>query len=206
MNKPIIGVDVDQVLRNFPEEFNIQFCKDFPKYSYGIRDIDCWDWFYEYPWKQILEDKGFKDPSREVCILYARQWLEFRSVDILLHAAPLLGVVEYLKYLVEAYKDDFDFRIITCQSNDFTIDITKQWLKREGLDNVEFLGVKVFPDKWLNCDIMIDDSPTVLDSKPGNCISIKVAYFYNKESKADYVINSLTEVEEILDLIKNKIE
>lgn len=199
----VIGIDIDGVLRNFVYQFNVQFKKDFPEYASEITEITSWDWFYNYPWDKILMNIGYENPSREDCINYSKKWLEYRNVNILRNAPTYPGMIKALKTAI-AEHNDLKFKIITTQSSSFTLNITQSWLKEHDLGDIEFVGTTSFADKWNYCDLMVDDSPLVLNTKPEDKYSIKVCYVYNDGCDSNYWINDLSQLSNRLTFFKNR--
>ena len=58
-------------------------------------------------------------------------------------------------------------------------------------DNIRF--VTAYEDKWDGVDVLISACPTTLETKPSGKISVKVNAPYNKDVKADFVIDDLFE-------------
>jgi len=195
-----LGVDIDGVMRDFTSSFNKQFQLDFPKYKDAITEITRWDWYYGYPWKEILIDVRIDEEliTQEVIEKYSNNWFKFRNPEIFSQALPYENVYNNIKAVVDIFDDELNFNIITRQSDITAVISTLDWLNRYGIleliPNVIF--VERMQDKQDNCDIIIDDSPEVIDSFnefKTSKVCIKVETQYNENNKSDYTITSLSD-------------
>ena len=215
-----LAFDCDGVLRDFTSSFNKQFQLDFSKYKDFTTEITRWNWYYNYPWKEILIDLGIEEKSIDQNIIeeYSNTWLKFRSIEIFNNALPYSNVIENLKTIISLFEDELNFNIITHQSNNLAAIATINWLKSHNIHTMipNIIIVNDAQDKKDNCDIIIDDSPKVIDSfKDEGKICIKVNYPYNQNSFSNFSISGLgdpslfekiNDVIMVLDLIKLKEE
>ncbi len=195
-----LGIDCDGVQRDFTTSFNNQFQKDFPKYKDAITEITRWDWYYDYPWKNILIDIGIEEEliTQEVIEKYSNNWFKFRSPEIFSQAEIYSNVYNNIKTIIDIFEDELEFNIITHQQDITAVIATLNWLKQykiiDLIPNVIF--VNKMQDKKDNCDIIIDDSPEVIadfNSAKESKICIKVETLYNKDIPCDLSITSLSD-------------
>mgnify|MGYP006935499014 CR=1 FL=1 len=68
------------------------------------------------------------------------------------------------------------------------------FLSKTACQTNQVIFVQDSTKKWEHVDIMIDDSPKVLNSKPSGKVSVKFHHEYNKDIKSDFVINDIKEL------------
>lgn len=184
--KIVVGVDIDEVLRDWIDEVNQTYLKYYPQYKSLIQyKPSTWNFFDSYK---------FDNSSKE-------EFLSEHSKEILLSAREIPGSREKLNWLVEQSKlKNFSVRLITKQRSEEAAEYTKEWLKQHKYYDKSFINVESFDEKWEYCNIMIDDSQDVLNSCPIYKTSIRVLKPYNINCKVDFTINSFSDLnEEILD-------
>lgn len=182
---PIIALDLDGCQRDFTAGVNNLYIKEFPEMDHHITPVaETWNWFEHYPFPddELLNNQAV-----------AHNWM-FRTdrINQALEFAPIYPCVKDAYSLIRELVRDYDvkFIIVTHQDTLEKKNATLKWLITHNLlkDINEIVFVNNWADKWNYCDIMIDDSPEVLQSKPllQNKVSIKIDHIYNKNTKADY--------------------
>ena len=198
--KVTLGFDVDNCLRDFTEGVNQVFAKQFPKFAYCLKDAWCWDWFYYYPWAEIMRElniQGNKDK-------FAEDWFVKNGAEVQKIGPAFKGAIETLKQFVEVFdRDDTEVAIVTMQRTPEMEVATEEWIRKQGLENITVKFAKTWEDKWNLCDILIDDSIDVLNTKPDNKVAIKVTCPWNKDINGFVNVNSFDQItpENILDSI-----
>jgi len=198
--KVIIGFDVDNCLRDFTEGVNKVFERQFPKYAYCLKDAWCWDWFYYYPWEEIMRDLSKTGDKQE----YANQWLTDNIEEIQSIGSAYKGTIETLKLFIKIFQDEeTEIVIVTCQRTEGAEKVTEEWIRKQGLKDIKVKFAKDWEDKWNHAHIIIDDSLDVLKSKPDNKVAIKVAWPWNKEVNGFINVHSVVQItpENIMDAI-----
>ena len=89
--------------------------------------------------------------------------------------------------------EDDEEHTITLVSREIgkSIPATLFFLSKLGCTANDYKFVKANEDEWLDFDILITANPIALENKPEGRISVKVTAPYNKETKADFTIDSL---------------
>lgn len=185
----IFGVDIDGVLRDWVGNFNVVYIKHFPHHKDLVRPIDRYDWFEDYDFDDLGIDGFFKNYGHEIV----------GTADAL-PGAP--SAFRLFKEIV--HELGHEVYIVTRQSSKQAREETKKWLKIFDIEGDKLVIVNNFAHKWNYVDIMIDDEPQVLNSKPEGKVSIKVYCSYNINVKADFSIKMFKDIN--LSIIKKSIE
>ena len=177
MKEIIFGFDVDGCLRDFATGLNNVYIKQFPQYKNMVEPTaTSWGWFHSY------EFEG-KEPQ---------DWM-IENVEKILALSPVYeGINDIFNMALDEIKklDGAKLKIITHQmTNPAKIETTRflyEHLERaKEVDIIFSTGMK---DKWNYADIMLDDSPNLLQSKPEDKTTIKVRHEYNKDIGADFTL------------------
>ena len=173
-----IGIDLDGVCRNFPEAMNRTFAEVYPNLAKEIKPqvdynfdawpfkkagIDPWDFMKKYP--QEIFALADKIPGAIEAITEIVNTLEPKGHRILIcsHQLPEISRYSWL------------------------------WLYLNQVPVSNVIFVPESKEKWKYVDIMIDDSPHVMEAKPKDKISFKVNLPYNKDSKSNHSIDHVSE-------------
>ena len=174
------GVDIDEVLRVWTESYNRVYTREFPHHKDLVRPIDKWDWFHDYKY----DDLGLES-------FFSKYGLEITYT-----AKPYLGVAKHFEWFKKVIEDlNCEVLLLSKQVSEGEKEGTKEWLKKENINSDNLVLVNSFLDKWNYADIIIDDSPEVLNSKPSGKVSIKVLTSYNKDIPSDFTINKFTDID-----------
>jgi hypothetical protein len=179
----IIGISLDDVLRDFLGKFKSVYKKEFDKDP--IEPINSLDLLTHFPFDTESE-------------LYTFLYEDF-SLELFGHAnEKYKNAVIDLNNLYLQHKDNHEFIIISKEVGN-SIPATLFFLSKTSckLRNYRFVSNNDYV--WEYCDIMISANPNILINKPENKISIKVKSEYNTDIKSDY------EVEKLKDILENNI-
>ena len=89
----------------------------------------------------------------------------------------------------------FDTFLVS-KENGKSVTSTMHFLSKSAsrIRNIKFIDDN--KDVWNFCDVVVTDLPEILDSKPEGKISIKINKLYNQWSKSDYTFDDLKELSE----------
>jgi len=173
-----IGIDLDGVCRDFIGAMGEAFKTAYPHLAHKVKPQTSYA-FDNWP----FEEAGI-DPW---------DFMRVYPKEIFALANPIPGALDAVKEIVQTLEPK-GHKIVICSHQ--TPDISRySWLWLY-LNEVSVSSVVFVPDskqKWEHVDIMIDDSPHVLDAKPSDKISFKVNHIYNKDTKSDQSIDHLSE-------------
>jgi 5'(3')-deoxyribonucleotidase len=186
----ILGIDLDGVLNNFTESYNIVYKKYFPEYPViPYEKINDWNYFTKYNYD------GY-DPYK---------WFNEHKAEAWLISTPYKGAIETMKNVYKYTQNNgIILRIVTSQPSEESKKEAVKWLTKHEIKYDDISFVWRSKDKWNNADVMVDDSPKVLESKPDDKISIKVMFDYNEDVYADFEISSFNILD--ADLIETSFE
>ena len=180
-----IGITLNEVIRDFIGQLKYVYGK---YYHEDLEDVVIEDW-------DLL--KYFKFPS-EVKLnefLYSEACME-----VFAHADQLHNNVVTILNRFIADINDYEEHEIVIISRDAhkSRPSTLFFLSKLGFtgDNIKF--VMDTTKKWDDIDILVTANPIALEAKPEGKISVKINASYNKNTKADYELDS------VLDFIDNE--
>ncbi len=209
----ILGLDIDGCIRDFNQGYNETFSKHFPEHSSKILEIpNMWNCFFNYGWDEIISKR--KSISKD---LITKKEIEKESISWMMNE----GSEQIFEHspIYKGTKESVDLLKDFCENNNIRLKIlshqvgngikfTLRWLIKHQIFLKEYQFVENAKDKWNYCDVLIDDSPTVLKTKTKNKISIKVEHLYNQECQSNYSIKDLNDTEKLFKFlleIKDKI-
>lgn len=176
-----IGITLNEVLRDYIG----QLVYTYSKY---INDVD------------IKEDDvtsfNLLDHFQFVSIDALNRFLYLEeSLEIFGHADQLQNnIITHFNAFLMDMQDDEEHEIqIVSREVMRSIPSTFFFLSKLGCraDNIRF--VKKYENKWDDVDVLITANPVALDNKPKDKISVKINCSYNKDSKADFELDSIVE-------------
>lgn len=174
-----IGITINEVLRNFTG----QLAYTYEKY---IGDIDIKE--EDVTNFNLIEFFKFDDAKKLNSFLYLEAPLEIFG-----HAGQTSdGLMNHFNNFIIDMKDEGEHDIeLVSREVDKSISATFFFLSKTScrIDKIRF--VKTYADKWDGLDILITANPQALEAKPSGKISVKVKAPYNKETPADYEIDSI---------------
>jgi hypothetical protein len=175
----VLGVDLDGVLNNFVEAFNIIYQEHFPdKYVIPTSQIDHFDWYYK------LDFDG-ADPGK---------WMIDHKYETWYVSKPYPGTLETMDMIYEyTQKEGIMLRIVTSQITEEAKDEAVKWITKYGIQYDDIVFTDRSADKWDHAHVLLDDSPNVIKSKPSDRVVIKMNQDWNIGVRADFNINSIRE-------------
>jgi len=174
----ILGMDLDGVLNNFIGGFNAVYKKHFPDGS-NVIDPDKvfdWNWWMEFNY-------GDQNPF---------EWFKNQKAETWLYSNPFRGAIETMKTIYTYTQNNgIILIVVTSQMTKEAEKMAVDWLRKHDIKYDDISFVYRSKDKWDHADVMVDDSPYVLNSKPKNRVSIKLNQNYNIGVKADFNVDSI---------------
>jgi len=184
-----IGITIDGVIRDFITKFEIVYDKYYPvidqetgENSLIERNIDTLN---------LLDHFTFSGGTGELNkFMYVDSALEIFG-----HAGEVkLNSIEHLNQLHNIIEDMGHTPIIVSKELNNSKPATLFFLSKFSSKINNIIFVRDFKNKWEHVDILITASPTTLESKPKDKISIKVINTYNKNCNSDFTIVDLKEL------------
>ena len=168
-----IGIDVN-ILRNYIPRLIDMYYKEHEKSPsndeinpYALEDsFD--DEIFDFIGENILEIFGFAKESER-------------------------GVIGFCNQLQKNY-NNHQFYII-CNGFEIMVPSTLHFLCKMNCDIQGYIFRKNSIDLWGEVDMIITDSPFLLENKPEDKKVVKLNKFYNLNHKSDYTINNLLDIE-----------
>lgn len=174
----IIGVSLDDVLRDFLGKFKSVYIKQFEKDP--IEPINTLDLMLHFPFDTEDELNRF---------LY-----EDFSLELFGHAnEKYKNAVIDLNSLYNQHKDLHDFLIISKEHGN-SIPATLFFLSKTSCKIREYKFILSNDGIWDHCDVMVTANPNIIINKPENKITIKIKTDYNTEIKSDYEVDKLKDI------------
>lgn len=174
----IIGISLDDVLRDFLGKFKSIYKKQFEKDP--IEPINTLDLLVHFPFDSENELNNF---------LY-----EDFSLELFGHAnEKYKNVIVDLNTLYNQHKDNHTFIIISKEHGN-SIPATLFFLSKTSSKIRDYKFVNSNDVVWDYCDIMITANPTILTNKPENKITIKIKTEYNDQIKSDHEVDKIKNI------------
>jgi hypothetical protein len=174
-----IGISINEVLRNFIEQFTYTYGKYIGETNITENDVTS---------LELINFFKFDDINKLNTFLYLEAPLEvFGHADLM--SDGLMG--HFNSFLTEIKDDEEHVVELVSREIEKSIPSTYFFLSKTGcrIDLIRF--VQKNEDEWGDVDILITANPYALTNKPQGKTSVKVNTSYNKDIKADYEINSL---------------
>lgn len=174
-----IGITINEVLRDYIGQVT---------YTYNKYIAPCDIKEGEVTNFNLIEFFKFDDMSKLNTFLYLEAALEIFG-----HADQVSdGLMNHFNNFLMEMNDEgeHEIELISREANK-AIPSTFFFLSKTGCraNNVRF--VTAYEDKWKGVDVLITANPQTLELKPSGKISVKVKTSYNKDTPADYEIDSL---------------
>ncbi len=177
MNKKILGIDIDGVIRAFIDRFACIYEREM-----GIKPL------LPVTNENLLKHFPFPNGEKELESFIYEEFV----LEIFAHANEIkLNTMFYVNQLADKVKKMGHEVIIVSKQFAKSKPATLFFLSKTGCLVDKIIFVQNSSDKWKYVDIMVDDSPEVLNSKPEGKISIKFDTEYNKEVKSNYSIDDI---------------
>lgn len=177
-------MDLDGVSRDFVGSMNKAFAIAYPELAYKVTSQKTYS-FDNWPLKELgINEWDFMKKYPD--IIFGK-------------AEPIPGAIEAIKEMQKEL-EPLGHNIVICTHQDPSIrHYTLLWLYLNNLATSKIVFVERSERKWEHVDIMIDDSPYVLNAKPNGKYSFKINHLYNVDTKADW---SLEHVRNFLPIFK----
>lgn len=201
-----IGIDINDVIRDFLGQLEYTYNKyivEKQEYeSVGELKVINHDELRETDDRYVNIDKN---PVKTFNLI---EYFPFESVEqlnkfmyqeaaleIFGHADELhKNIINQLNLFIMDMKDLYGHEIILISREVMTaIPSTLFFLSKTSCKCETIKFVKTYEDQWKDVDILITANPSVLNTRPGDKISVKVKTSYNENVNADYEIKTLFE-------------
>lgn len=204
MNKRI-AIDINDVLRDYTRQFaNIYKKVVDPSFDMPYEEMDDFNFLNIFP---FYNENGDVDRT-----LYNKFLYEDCSFEIFGRAEAMGRMLPsefnlWTQNTLRNFDEDKLPEVILFSPFEMNLSIqsTLSFLARLGVRVREFLFPTDSLSMWNKCDIMITANPNLLNAKPDDKISIKIKAPYNKEAKADYEFDTLSDMIHDKDNIITKI-
>jgi hypothetical protein len=178
-----IAISLNEVVRDMLSQLDYTYSKYISQKDTTVNptDVTSFDLLdhFDFKSKQALNKFLFEEASLEV-FGHADQIHENLMRD-------------FNRFMVEI--SDEEEHTVEIVSREFlkSIPATLFFLSKLGClaNNIRF--VKQNEEEWGDADLLITANPIALENKPEGKISVKISAPYNKDSKANYELNSLDE-------------
>lgn len=143
----------------------------------------------------LMEYFNFDTLDKLNSFIYLEAPLEIFGHAGLMHDGVMNSFNQFLSDI--EFDGEHEIELVSREVNK-AIPSTMFFLSKTGCRAEKIRFVKRYEDKWDNLDVLITANPKALESKPKDKISIKINAPYNKNTKADYELDS------ILDFFKDE--
>lgn len=181
-----IGISLNEVLRDFLNQFLYTYDKYVTPTDIEAKDITSFD---------LMEYFNFDTLDKLNSFIYLEAPLEIFGHAGLMHDGIMNSFNQFLSDI--EFDGEHEIELVSREVNK-AIPSTMFFLSKTGCRAEKIRFVKRYEDKWDNLDVLITANPKALESKPKDKISIKINAPYNKNTKADYELDS------ILDFFKDE--
>jgi len=180
-----IGITLNEVIRDFIGQFKYVYGK---YYKTDLEDVNVDEWdlikFFKFPNEKKLNEFLYSEAPMEI----------FAHADQL-HSN--IGTI--LNKFISEINDDEEHEIIMISRDAHkSRPSTLFFLSKLGFTGNNIKFVTDTAKKWEGIDLLVTANPIALDAKPEGKISVKINASYNKDTEADYTLNS------ILDFVNNE--
>jgi len=185
-NKVTIGIDIDGTICNFTESYNKLFKIYFPDNE--VFDANDWLWYRK------MNYNG-EDPD---------EWMKSKKAEIFDLAQPYPDAVNTINNIYDFIKTHgHTLNIVTNQLSEESEKAAKTWLDKYGFKYDDIVFVNKAEDKWKFSDVMVDDAPKVIGSKPLSKVAVKIEQIYNNDVQGDFNIANIKDL--TIDLMQHAI-
>jgi hypothetical protein len=180
-----IGITLNEVIRDFIGQFKYVYGK---YYKTDLEDIDVDEWdllkFFKFPNEKKLNEFLYSEAPMEV----------FAHADQLhTNIGAILN-----KFIAEVNDEEEHEIVMISRDAHKSRPSTLFFLSKLGFTGNNIKFVTDTTKKWDDIDILVTANPKALDAKPEGKISVKINATYNKNTEADY------ELESILDFVNDE--
>jgi len=186
IDKVIIGIDIDGTISNFGEAYNTLYKTYFPDKE--IHPVDEWFWYTKMDYDGEKAGDWFNNKKAE-------------TFDLAQPYPDAMNTIDNIYKFIKTY--GFTLKIVTNQPNEESKTAAKIWLEKYKFKYDDIIFVDMARDKWKYADIMVDDAPKVIDTKPLSKVAIKIEQLWNTDNQGDINIPNIKSL--TIDVMKQAI-
>ena len=177
----VIGITLNEVLREFTPRFEYVYNKYIDEVEYDSDDIKSLNLLDYFKFDSVDELNKF---------LYIEAALEVFG-----HAEPMYdNIMKHFNLFLNDIKDDEEHQIkIISREILKSKPATLFFLSKLSCEADDITFVQNHEDKWDYVDVLITANPKALETKPAGKISVKINASYNKNSDADFELDSIVD-------------
>lgn len=203
-----IAIDVNDVLRDYTRQF-IKYYQQGVDEDFEIEydDVTDFDFMNIFP---FVGSDGYQDINKYYQFKYEDYAYElFARADVTERTLSFKFNL-WVQNTLRSFDEDVNPNVIIVSPFEMNLSIqsTLSFLSRIGVRTREFYFPTDSMTIWDRADILITANPNLIENRPEGKIAIKINTPYNKDAKADYEFDSITEVidNSIVENIITKIE
>lgn len=207
MDKKVLGISLDGVLRDMHSQFDTIYRKFFINNESLVKADDNFNYLLaeqqdtDLDAVQRLAQEKINLPVNTYDLRNHYHFESQEEFDAFLqaYAFEIFGMASQFPRSFEAANRFQNFGKITglyetvllVKGTEKIVQATYHFLGKSGCQLENIKHVATDEDKWSYCDVLIDDSPTSFENKPEGKTSIKITKPYNKYSQADHQFNQI---------------
>lgn len=189
-----IAIDINDVLRDYTRQF-IKYYQQGVDEDFEIEydDVTDFDFMNIFP---FLDSEGYQDINRYYQFKYEDYAYElFARADVTERTLSFKFNL-WVQNTLRNFDEDVNPNVIIVSPFEMNLSIqsTLSFLSRIGVRTREFYFPTDSMTIWDRADILITANPNLINNKPEGKTVIKINTPYNKDAKADYEFDSITEV------------
>jgi hypothetical protein len=185
-----IGITLNEVVRDFIGQFAYTYSKYETEISLKDNPVTSWD---------LLEYFNFPDMEALNKFLYTEASLEIFGHADQLHDNVVTKLNNFITDIID--EEEHEVIIISREANR-SIPATLFFLSKLGFTGNNIRFVLDTAKKWDGIDVLVTANPVALQAKPEGKISVKVSASYNQDVEADYTIETIMELFDNEELLK----
>lgn len=189
-----IAIDINDVLRDYTRQF-IKYYQQGVDEDFEIEydDVTDFDFMNIFP---FLDAEGFQDINKYYQFKYEDYAYElFARADVTERTLSFKFNL-WVQNTLRNFDEDVNPNVIIVSPFEMNLSIqsTLSFLSRIGVRTREFYFPTDSMTIWDRADILITANPNLINNRPEGKVAIKINTPYNKDAKADYEFDSITEV------------
>jgi len=226
-NKPTIGIEIDEVLRNTWVQFDRMYVQEFGEE--GVPDdVYVFDYFNKYKWEDSVEEFNLlkedipenlspKDyqiddngESNADTFLFKKEEQRYTALEVYEKFMYEDFVFEIFGSAPQMYKGldldlnnflkeykEFNINVVS-KENVFSIPPTLFFLSKTMVRFKNYKFYDEYNQYWDDCDILITTNPYLLENKPKDKMVIKLKRPYNEKIECEH------EFIQLIDIVKDE--
>lgn len=193
MNKKVVAIDINEVIRDFRDSFSKQYEKEFGAEMAEKIDNSEFDLDKAYP---FYEEDGRLDPNRRHKFQYEDNAFEIyaRADATDMFITPYITNWVYNELFDYEPEENPDILIVSPLEGNLSIPSTLSFLARIGMKCRNLYFPTDSLTIWDRCDILITANPKLIKNKPEGKEVIKINASYNTDVEAEYAFDSLKDL------------